>query len=166
MDFNTDVVLQLITDAHPKTISEFANTTFNNLDKILEITPISKILIDKSTLSTPDQEIFLDNEESPSDYIEHDDDLELVKDINNDVIHEFDHTFDNHTYKEIVNHTISEGVLSFEIITIDGTKLHLPFSVLKLDHPCDYAKYISSYVIEGRRTGPKPHNTWASSFLK
>ena len=38
--------------------------------------------------------------------------------------------------------------------------------MLKQDHLCDCDKCMSSYVVEGHRSGPKPHNLWALSFLK
>ena len=66
----------------------------------------------------------------------------------------------------MINHSISENVLLFEILTVDGLKPHLPCSVLKQDHPYDCTKCASPYVTEGRRKDPKTCNRWALSFLK
>ena len=174
MDPNTDEVLEPQEDEDKPNASEPTDVhvidpsdpNFDELEEAFEITHISKTSIDESTLPTPDQEIFLDDEQPTSESIEGDDDPEITKSIPQDVVNEFEHALDNHAHKEIISHSISEGVLLFEILTVDGTKLPIPYSVLKQNHPYDCAKHTSSHVIEGRRSGLKPHNTWASSFLK
>ena len=66
--------------------------------------------------------------------------------VDQDIISEFEHAFDNHIYKNITNHAISEGHLLFDVLTADGATLTIPFSTLKKDHPHDCTKCMSSYV--------------------
>ena len=136
------------------------------LEDRIDVAPLSRLSIDKTDLSTPDQDIFIDTEDSTNEQVENNDDPETVLiSVDQDVINEFEHAFDNCTCKEIINHTISEDILLFEILTVDGTKLSLPCTVLKQDHPYNCAKFMNSCVIEGRRSSLQPHNVWAKNFL-
>ena len=108
-----------------------SDSNFDELEETFKITPMSRMSIDNSKLPTPDQETFLDAEEPSSELIEGDDDPEMLQSIPQDIINELEHDLDNHAHKEISNHSFSEGALLFEIVTVDGTKLHIPHTVLK-----------------------------------
>ena len=105
----------------------------DELEDKIEATPLARTSIDESDLPTLDQEIFLANEEKFVKIIEtpDDDPEESSLSIDQNTMNEFEHAFDNHAHKEIINHYFFENFLLFEIIAVGGSKMHLPCSVLK-----------------------------------
>ena len=94
--------------------------------------------IDESHLPTSDQEVFFsdpDKDEliniSGPDDTEENIQLPDFPHINQDIISKFEYTIDNYSCKEIKNHQFSEGILLFDILTVNSTTITILFLVLK-----------------------------------
>ena len=159
-------VNDLITEVSDVRIIDLNEPSSDDLEEAFEVMPLTRSLIDDSNLPTPDKEFFLDEEEQNHEDEKGDDDSEEPSCVCRDVMRKFEHDFDNHTCKEIINNSFKESILIFEILAVNGTKIHLLFSVLKQDYLHDFSKSMSCHVTEGRRIGAKPHNLWETSFLK
>ena len=110
---------------------------YDELKNALDVTPISRSSIDEADLPTPDKEICCESKELLEESADNDNPEIIPPSVSQDVINEFEHVFDNHTCKEILNHSMSDGVLMFEVLTVDKSKIFLPNDVLKEDNPCD-----------------------------
>jgi len=81
-------------------------------------------------------------------------------------MYEFKYTFDNYIYKKIINYTITDEILLFEVKTTNGTTFNLLYAILKKDHLYNYTKYIFFYVIKGKISTLSLYNKKTYQFMK